>query len=52
MDLRNSQALIRVTGVAGSFWMAVVLSLTFSDDLRRSSAKEFRLFTLGREQQT
>lgn len=52
MDLRNSRALIRVAAVAGSFRMAVVLSPTFSDDLRRSQAKELRLFTLAWERRT
>jgi caa(3)-type oxidase subunit IV len=36
MDLRSSQALIRVTAVAGLFWMALMFSLTFSDYLTRS----------------
>jgi cytochrome c oxidase subunit 4 len=36
MDLRSSQALIRVTAVAGLFWMALMFSLTFSDYLTRN----------------
>jgi len=36
MDLRNSQVVIRVTAVAGLFWMALMFSLTFSDYLTRN----------------
>jgi cytochrome c oxidase subunit 4 len=36
MDLRNAQILVRVTAVAGLFWMALMFSLTFSDYLTRN----------------